>query len=57
MTNGVCWEKMTASSPMYHVRNVKAPTLILLGKKDIRIPYLLGLSYHHALKELNIPTK
>lgn len=49
--------KMVDVSSMKNIKNVKAPTLLLLGKKDLRVPPAQGLAYYHALKELNVPTK
>ncbi|XP_065201049.1 acylamino-acid-releasing enzyme-like isoform X2 [Planococcus citri] len=49
--------KMMEVSPIKYIKNVKAPTLLLLGKKDLRVPPSQGLAYYHALKELNVPTK
>lgn len=51
------WKALWSSSPMCNVKNVKAPTLLLLGKKDLRVPPSPALSYYQALKEINVPTK
>lgn len=48
---------MIEISPITNIRNVKAPTLLLLGKKDLRVPPSQGLAYYYTLKELNVPTK
>lgn len=50
---GVMWEK----SPIAHMDSVKAPTLIALGMKDLRVPPSQGVEYFHALRAKNIPTK
>lgn len=51
------WKKMVDISPVKRIKNVKTPTLILLGKGDLRVPPFQGLSYYNMLKELEIPTK
>lgn len=48
---------MADVSPIKNVQNVKTPTLLLLGKKDLRVPPSQGLSYYNMLKELNVHTK
>ncbi|GFV86663.1 acylamino-acid-releasing enzyme [Trichonephila clavipes] len=47
------WEK----SPISHLSNVSAPTLLLLGKKDLRVPMSQGLKYYQLLKARNVPVK
>jgi acylaminoacyl-peptidase len=51
------WKKMAQVSPITHIKKVKTPTLLLLGKKDLRVPSSQGLSYYNMLKELKVPTK
>jgi acylaminoacyl-peptidase len=50
---GVMWDK----SPIAHMKHVKAPTLMALGMKDLRVPPSQGIEYYHALRAKNIPTK
>ncbi len=57
ITNEKLVEKMISVSSLYNVRKVKAPTLLLLGKKDIRVPISQGLSYYHALREVGVTTR
>ncbi|XP_009773638.1 acylamino-acid-releasing enzyme isoform X2 [Nicotiana tabacum] len=38
-------------SPISHVSKVKAPTLMVLGAQDLRVPITDGLQYAQALKE------
>lgn len=57
LNNEKICKKMIDVSPMKYVKNVKTPTLLLLGKKDLRVPPSQGFSYYYALKELNVPTK
>lgn len=42
--------KMRACSPIIHVKNVRAPVLMLIGGKDRRVPMSQGVSYYHNLK-------
>ncbi|MCD7467803.1 hypothetical protein HAX54_005436 [Datura stramonium] len=44
-------------SPISHVSKVKAPTLMLLGAKDLRVPVTDGLQYARALKEKGVEVK
>lgn len=50
---GVMWDK----SPIAHLDNVKAPTLIGLGMMDKRVPPSQGLEYFHAVRAKNVPAK
>lgn len=49
--------RMLKASPIVHVDKVKAPTLICLGKNDLRVPPSQGKSWYHHLKANNIETK
>ncbi|XVF62998.1 hypothetical protein PTKIN_Ptkin09bG0053800 [Pterospermum kingtungense] len=44
-------------SPISHISKVKAPTLMLLGAEDLRVPVSNGLQYSRALKERGVETK
>lgn len=48
---------MRNCSPIQHASNVKAPTCLMLGKKDLRVPYSQGLMYYHTLHANGIATK
>eukprot|EP00986_Skeletonema_menzelii_P013582 scaffold8048_cov134-Skeletonema_menzelii.AAC.2 len=50
-------DKMWDNSPIAHLQNVKAPTLVALGMKDRRVPPSQGLEYFHSLRAKNLPTK
>jgi acylaminoacyl-peptidase len=50
---GIMWDK----SPIAHLNNVKAPTLMAIGMKDRRVPPSQGLEYYHALRAKGVPTK
>ncbi|KFM63376.1 Acylamino-acid-releasing enzyme, partial [Stegodyphus mimosarum] len=47
------WEK----SPIKYVKNVSAPTLLLVGKKDLRVPPSQAFKYYHLLKAQNVPVQ
>jgi acylaminoacyl-peptidase len=42
--------KMHTSSPIFHIKNVVTPTLLVLGLKDRRVPPSQGIEYFQALK-------
>lgn len=50
-------KKLMDVSPIKNIKNVQTPTLLLLGKKDLRIPPGPAIAYHNILKEMNVPTK
>jgi dipeptidyl aminopeptidase/acylaminoacyl peptidase len=45
------------SSPILFVKNVKTPTLILVGDRDGEVPAPQSFEWWHALKTLNVPTQ
>ena len=44
-------------SPLYHVKNVTTPTLILHGEQDIRVPTSQGYEMYNALKRKGVETQ
>jgi acylaminoacyl-peptidase len=48
---------MRNCSPGVHVKNVRAPVLMLIGGKDRRVPQSQGISYYHSLKAKGVITK
>ena len=44
-------------SPITYIKNVKTPTLILVGERDGECPPPQSFQYWHALKELGVPTQ
>ncbi|KAJ1522012.1 hypothetical protein ONE63_002334 [Megalurothrips usitatus] len=48
---------MRRCSPIEHVAKVKAPTMLMLGKKDLRVPFSQGISYYHSLHACGVVTK
>lgn len=49
--------KMYRVSPIAHIDKVKVPTLLLLGREDMRVPHSQGLMYHRLLKARGIETR
>ncbi|XP_050434308.1 acylamino-acid-releasing enzyme-like isoform X1 [Adelges cooleyi] len=49
--------KLAESSPLRYAHKVKAPTLLLLGDKDLRVPSSQGIAYHHLIKKHGVTTK
>lgn len=49
--------KMRTVSPIMHAHKVKAPTLLQIGTKDLRVPPHQGLDYYHRLKANGIKVK
>lgn len=45
------------SDPMHFVKNVKTPTLILVGERDGEVPMEQSVEWWHALKDLQVPTQ
>ena len=45
------------SDPMHFVKNVKTPTLILVGDLDGEVPVEQSIEWWHALKALHVPVK
>lgn len=51
------FEEMMSKSPINIVASVTAPVLLLLGKKDLRVPAYQGFSYYRQLKARGIKTR
>jgi len=45
------------SSPIRFIKNVKSPTLIIVGERDAECPASQSYEFWHALKTLDVPTK
>jgi len=45
------------SDPMHFVKNVKTPTLILVGDSDGEVPMEQSVEWWHALETLKVPTQ
>ena len=48
---------MFESSPINWIQNVKVPTLLMLGKRDRRVPMTQGLKWHRFLKARGVETR
>ena len=49
------WESYQRNSPVYHVRNVKTPLLMLHNDKDGAVDFTQGIEYYNALRRLKKP--
>lgn len=49
--------KMREVSPIQHAHKVKAPTLLQIGSKDLRVPPSQGLEFYHRLKANGVTTR
>jgi dipeptidyl aminopeptidase/acylaminoacyl peptidase len=45
------------SDPIRFVKNVKAPTLILVGDRDGEVPMPQSIEWYHALQAMKVPTQ
>ena len=45
------------SSPINFIKNVKTPTLVLVGERDGECPAPQSFEFWHALQTLRVPTK
>ena len=50
-------EMYWAASPIWHIANVKTPTLILHGDADARVHPAQGMEYFRALKIRGVPVR
>jgi dipeptidyl aminopeptidase/acylaminoacyl peptidase len=58
--SGEPWDNLDVylkHSPMYYVRGVTTPTLILHGEADARVPISQGYELYNALKRQGVSTK
>ncbi|KAF6204297.1 hypothetical protein GE061_002637 [Apolygus lucorum] len=55
--DGKAFDEMKKMSPISHINNVIAPTLLLIGKFDLRVPPSQGINYYFALKARGKKTK
>ena len=57
---GEYWDRMETymkHSAMFHVKNVKTPTQVIHGEKDVRVPPTQGQELYIALKRLGVKTE
>jgi dipeptidyl aminopeptidase/acylaminoacyl peptidase len=45
------------SSPIHFIKNVMAPTLVIVGERDAECPSSQSYEFWHALKTLGVPTQ
>ena len=45
------------SGPIHFVKNVKTPTLVVVGERDAECPAPQSYEFWHALKTLGVPTE
>ena len=45
------------SSPIKFIKNVKTPTLIVVGERDAECPAPQSFEFWHALRTLGVPTE
>jgi dipeptidyl aminopeptidase/acylaminoacyl peptidase len=49
------WDSYQRNSPVYHVKNVKTPLLLLHNDKDGAVDFTQGIEYYNALRRLKKP--
>lgn len=49
------WEAYERNSPVYHVKNVQTPLLMLHNDKDGAVDFTQGIEYYNALRRLEKP--
>lgn len=49
------WDSYERNSPVYHVKNVKTPLLMLHNDKDGAVDFTQGIEYYSALRRLKKP--
>ena len=45
------------SSPIHYIKNVKTPTLVVVGERDAECPAPQSYEFWHALRTLGVPTQ
>ena len=57
---GEMWDRTDVymkHSAMFNVKNVKTPSLIIHGERDLRVPISQGQEFYMALKRLGVKTQ
>lgn len=49
------WDAYARNSPVYHIKNVQTPLLLLHNDKDGAVDYTQGIEYYNGLRRLNKP--
>lgn len=58
--NGEYWDQMEAymkHSAMFNIKNVKTPSQVIHGERDVRVPLSQGYEFYTAMKRLGVPTE
>ena len=51
------WDIWRAQSPINHVRNVKAPTLLMGDVMDSNVPLVNAFEWYHGLRDNGVPVE
>lgn len=57
---GEFWDRMEVyqkHSAMFNIRNVKTPSQVIHGERDLRVPPEQGYQFYAAMKRLGVPTE
>lgn len=57
---GEFWDRMEVyqkHSAMFNIKNVKTPSQVIHGERDIRVPPSQGFEYYMAMKRLGVPAE
>jgi dipeptidyl aminopeptidase/acylaminoacyl peptidase len=57
---GEYWDRMDVymkHSAMFNVKNVKTPSQVIHGERDVRVPISQGFEFYTAVKRLGIPAE
>lgn len=57
---GEFWDRAevyTKHSAMFNIKNVKTPSQVIHGERDIRVPPSQGFEFYAAMKRLGVPTE
>lgn len=49
------WDAFARNSPVYHIKKVQTPLLLLHNDKDGAVDYTQGIEYYNGLRRLNKP--
>jgi len=49
------WDAFTRNSPIYHIKKVQTPLLLLHNDKDGAVDFTQGIEYYNGLRRLNKP--
>jgi dipeptidyl aminopeptidase/acylaminoacyl peptidase len=50
-------ETYSKHSAMFHIKNVKTPSQVIHGERDVRVPPSQGFEFYTAMKRLGVPTE